>query len=124
MEALIEGTKQKMSTKPAGVRSSRPRAASAYHGLACDADTVDWSVIIIASAIASTADITDVVDASNTNVDASTSPVSAPGPDPDASVGRGGGAARQRRSRSAIPVPMSRAMRTTGERALTTSRIP
>ena len=34
MEALMEGTKQKMSTKPAGVRSRRPRAASAYHGLA------------------------------------------------------------------------------------------
>ena len=33
MEALMEGTKQKMSTKPAGVRSRRPRAASAYHGL-------------------------------------------------------------------------------------------
>ena len=123
MEALMEGTKQKMSTKPAGVRSRRPRAASAYHGLACDADTVDSSVFI-ASAIADTADITDVVDASTIDIDASTRPVSATGPDPDASVGRGGGAARQRRSRSAIPVPMSRAMRTTGERALTTSRIP
>ena len=33
MEALTEGTKQKMSTKPAGVRSRRPRAASAYHDL-------------------------------------------------------------------------------------------
>ena len=33
MEALMEGTKQKMSTKPAGVRSRRPRAASAYHAL-------------------------------------------------------------------------------------------
>ena len=31
MEALMEGTKQKMSTKPAGVRSRRLRAASAYH---------------------------------------------------------------------------------------------
>ena len=30
MEALMEGTKQKMSTKPAGVRSRRPRAASAH----------------------------------------------------------------------------------------------
>ena len=29
----MEGTKQKMSTKPAGVRSRRPRAASAYHDL-------------------------------------------------------------------------------------------
>ena len=95
MEALIEGTKQKMSNKPAGVRSRRPRAASAYHVLACDADTVDSSVFI-ASAIADTADITDVVDASNIDIDASTSPVSAPGPDPDDSVGRGGGAARQR----------------------------
>ena len=124
----MEGTKQKTSTRPAGVRSRRPRAASAYHGLACDADTVDSSVFI-ASAIADTADITDVVitdvvDGSTIDIDASTSPVSAPGPDPDASVGRGGGAAHQRRSRSAIPVPMSSAMRTTGERALTTSRIP
>ena len=120
----MEGTKQKMSTKPAGVRSRRPRAASTYNGLAC----VDSSVFI-ASAIADTADITDVVitdvvDGSTIDIDASTSPVSAPGPDPDDSVARGGGAARQRRSRSAIPVPMSSAMRTTGERALTTSRIP
>ena len=70
MEALMEGTKQKMSTKPAGVRSRRPRAASAH------------------------------------------------------SFGRGGGAVRQLWSRKAIPVPMSRAMRTTGERALTRSRTP
>ena len=34
MEALMEGMKQKMSTKPAGVRSRTPRAASAIHGLA------------------------------------------------------------------------------------------
>ena len=120
MEALMEGTKQKVSTRPAGVKSRRPRAASAYHGLACDADTVDSSVFI-ASAIADIADITDVVD---DRVDASTSPVSAPGPDPDASVGRGGGAVRQLWSRRAIPVPMSRAMRAMGERALTRSRIP
>ena len=33
MEALMEGTKQKMSTRQTGVRSSRPRAASAYYDL-------------------------------------------------------------------------------------------
>ena len=45
MEALMEGTKQKTSTRPAGVRSRRPRAASAYHGLACGAGAArqGWS---------------------------------------------------------------------------------
>ena len=65
----MEGTKQKISTKPAGVRSRRPRAASAH------------------------------------------------------SFGRGD-AVRQLWSRKMIPVPMSKAMRATGERALTRSRQP
>ena len=45
MEALMEGTKQKMSTKPAGVRSRRPRAASAYHDLSRGAGAArqQWS---------------------------------------------------------------------------------
>ena len=40
MEVLMEGMKQKMSTRPAGVKSRRPRAASAYHDLSRGAGAV------------------------------------------------------------------------------------
>ena len=45
METLTEGTNKKMSTKPAGVRSRRPRTASASQDLA-DAETRDSSMCV------------------------------------------------------------------------------
>ena len=60
MEALMEGPKQKTSTRPAGVRSKRPRAASAYHDLSRGAGAARqrWSrrtiPAIISSAIRAT----------------------------------------------------------------------
>jgi len=53
MEALTEGTKQKMRMSAAGMKSRRPRTASTYQGIA-DADTFDSSsfMAVVATVIA------------------------------------------------------------------------
>ena len=50
MEALMDGTKQKISTRQAGVRSSTPRAASARQDIS-EVDTCDSSVDITESTV-------------------------------------------------------------------------